>query len=218
LGHNIKQQSKKGRKNLNLDDIADETLIQKVAKVLSERTNIEVSVFDDHSQGLEALKKMIPIGSDVYTGPSETLNQIGFTEHVREGGKYNDLRARVLAEPDYDKRRDIRREVSTADFFVASVHAIVETGEVVIVSGSGSQLAGYAAGARNVIWVAGSNKIVPNMDIAMRRVREHSLPLEDARVKAAGGSGSAIGKILIIERESVESRIRLVLIRQSLGF
>ena len=203
---------------MNFDDVADETSIRQVARILSERTNVEVSIFDDDSKGLEGLKKMIPTGSDVYTGPSETLNQIGFTQHVRESGEYNDLRARVLSEPDYDKRRDIRREVSTADFFVASVHAIVETGEVVIASGSGSQLAGYAAGARNVIWVAGSNKIVPNMDIAMRRVREHSLPLEDARMKNTGASGSAIGKILIVERESVDNRIRLVLIRQSLGF
>lgn len=203
---------------MNFGDAASESSIQQVGKVLSERTNVEVLIFDDHNDGLRGLKNMIPKGSDVYTGPSETLNQIGFTEHVRESDDYIDLRARVLAEPDYDKRRDIRREVSTADFFVASVHAIVETGEVVIVSGSGSQLAGYAAGARNVIWVAGSNKIVPNMDIAMRRVREHSLPLEDARMKSTGAAGSAIGKILIVERESVESRIRLVLIREPLGF
>ena len=203
---------------MNFDDVADETSIRQVARILSERTNVEVSIFDDDSKGLEGLKKMIPAGCDVYTGPSETLNQIGFTQHVRESGEYNDLRARVLSEPDYDKRRDIRSEVSIADFFVASVHAIVETGEVVIASGSGSQLAGYAAGARNVIWVAGSNKIVPNMDIAMRRVREHSLPLEDARMKNTGAPGSAIGKILIVERESVDNRIRLVLIRQSLGF
>ena len=57
------------------------------------------------------------------------------------------------------------------DVIVGSVHAITEQGEVVVASASGSQLGPYASGAGKVIWVVGSQKIVPSLDEAMRRIR-----------------------------------------------
>jgi hypothetical protein len=88
---------------------------------------------------------------------------------------------------------------------------------LVIASASGSQLASYAWGAANVIFVVGAQKLVPDLDTARERIFQHSLKLEDARALAAHGMNSRVGKILEIDQEE-PGRIHVVLIRQSIGF
>jgi hypothetical protein len=104
-----------------------------------------------------------------------------------------------------------------ADYALGSVHAVTSEGTLVIASASGSQLASYAWGAANVIFVVGAQKLVPSLEAAHERIVEHSLPLEDARAYAAYGLNSRIGKILQIHQED-PGRIHVVLIRQSVGF
>jgi hypothetical protein len=58
---------------------------------------------------------------------------------------------------------------------------------------------------------------VPNLESAVRRVREVALPLEDQRVKRQGGQGTSIGKLVIYERDH-PGRITLVLVGENLGF
>ena len=112
-----------------------------------------------------------------------------------------------------------RRTTIIADYYLGSVHAVAETGEVVTASMGGGQLAAYVFGASNVIWVIGAQKIVPNLEAALRRVREHSLPLEDARMRQSGSAdGSSIGKLLIVEEERRTGRISIILVKESLGF
>jgi hypothetical protein len=104
------------------------------------------------------------------------------------------------------------------DVILGSVHAITEQGEVVVASASGSQLGPYASGAGKVIWVAGSQKIVPTLDEAMRRIREYALPLEDERAQLVYGQGSFIGKELIFYREYLPDRVHVILVKEKLGF
>jgi hypothetical protein len=61
---------------------------------------------------------------------------------------------------------------------VGSVHAVIEDDYLLADSASGSQLAPYASGARRAIWVAGAQKVVPDLDTALRRVQAYSLPRE----------------------------------------
>jgi acyl-CoA hydrolase len=103
------------------------------------------------------------------------------------------------------------------DYALGSVHAVSRDGTLVIASASGSQLASYARGAANVIFVVGAQKLVPNLEAARERIIEHSVPLEDARAYAAYGQNSRVGKILEIHQED-PGRIHVVLIRQAIGF
>ena len=84
-------------------------------------------------------------------------------------------------------------------------------------SAGGSQLAPYVYGAGQVIWVAGAQKIVADVDEGRRRIQEHTYPLEDARMLRARGVHSHIGKILQINREP-KGRATLILVREALGF
>ena len=103
------------------------------------------------------------------------------------------------------------------DYALGSVHAVTRDGTLVIASASGSQLASYAWGAANVIFVVGAQKLVPTLEAARERIYQHSLQLEDARAYAAYGQHSHVGKILEIHQE-LPGRIHVVLIRQPVGF
>jgi hypothetical protein len=103
------------------------------------------------------------------------------------------------------------------DYALGSVHAVARDGTLVIASASGSQLASYAWGAANVIFVVGAQRLVPSVEAAHEGIYEHSFKLEDARAYAAYGQNSRVGKILEIHQED-PGRIHIVLIRQSVGF
>jgi hypothetical protein len=87
------------------------------------------------------------------------------------------------------------------------------------VSNTGSQLPAYVYGADKVIFIVGTQKIVKNLDEAMKRVYEYVLPLESERAKKAYGvPGSFISKVLLINREMNPERIHLIFVNEKLGF
>jgi hypothetical protein len=102
---------------------------------------------------------------------------------------------------------------------LGSVHAVTEEGQLVIASNTGSQLGAYAYGSEKVVWVVGTQKIVKNLDEAMKRIYEYVLPLESERVKKAYGmERSNVSKLLIINKEVKPGRAVVVLVKESLGF
>jgi hypothetical protein len=126
-----------------------------------------------------------------------------------------------FAEKDPVKQMAMRRQGTLAEYFLGSVNAIAETGELVFASGSGSQLPAYAYTSRNVIWVAGAQKLRLTLEDAIRRIREYVLPLEDQRMKSTGNpAGSRINRLLILENEPAYLRrnLTLILVNQALGF
>jgi len=155
------------------------------------------------------------------SGSSRTLDEIGFVEYLKSGQHgWKNLHAEVLAETDKEKQAVLRRQSVLSDYYLGSVHAIAETGEMVIASASGSQLPHIVFTSPNIIFVAGTQKIVPNLIEAMRRVEEYVYPLEDKRMKDAGYPGSMIAKLLIFNREHpmMGRKVRLILIPELLGF
>ena len=101
---------------------------------------------------------------------------------------------------------------------IGSVHAVTEDGHILIASNTGSQLSAYVYGAENVIFIVGTNKIVKNTDDGIKRIYEHSFPLENERAKKAYGMNSAVNKILILNKEFKQNRIKLVFVKEKLGF
>ncbi|MEU7858552.1 LUD domain-containing protein [Nonomuraea sp. NPDC049141] len=151
----------------------------------------------------------------MFTTSSETLRLSGIAADIDESGDFVSVRVRAG-----DLGSDVDAHIrlgATPDVVVGSVHAVTEDGRLVVASASGSQLAPYASGARKVIWVVGAQKVVPDLETGLRRVRSYSLPREDLRLRAIGQS-SFIGKILIVEREALPERGTVVLVREEIGF
>ncbi|HUV83807.1 MAG TPA: LUD domain-containing protein, partial [archaeon] len=153
-------------------------------------------------------------------GGSETLQEIGFIDLLKSGNHtWNNLKDKIMAEKDEARQAELRIQSVLSEYFLGSVHAIAETGELVFASATGSQLPSYAYTCRNVIWVAGTQKIVPTLADAIQRVEEYVLPREDARMKREGYSGSVIGKLLIVKFEIDPNRnLKLILVPEKLGF
>ena len=164
------------------------------------------------------LRELVPEGSEVLTNTSETLDAIGYTEYMHGNDRYINLHNQMMSQPDPASQREFRRKTTTADYFVGSVQAIAETGEIVIASSSGSQIGAYSYGARRGILVAGTQKICPTLSDAESRTRGFTLERHDRWLEGRGVAPTPIGKYLVIEHEPVVGRISMVLIPESIGW
>ena len=207
---------------MEYDQLPNPESLQKAIQAMSEH-GVKVTLLENKESALKQLQGMIQPGATLMTGASVTLEQIGFIPLLMSGKhpwKY--LKTEILGETDPDKRTILRRNATLADYYIGSVNGIAESGEIVIASATGSQIPAYAYTGWNVIWVAGAQKIVPNLDAAIRRVRDYAYPREDLHMKQLYGPqvGSLIGKILIFEKESplVQRNIQLLLVKEVLGF
>ena len=165
-----------------------------------------------------AVLDMVPPGAEVFTSASRTLETTGLASEINSSGRYQAIRPRIGALDRRTHGREIQRLASSPDVVVGSVQAITERGQLVVASATGSQLASYASGAGRAIWVVGAQKLVRDLDEAMRRVEEYCLPLEDARARQAYGVGSGVNKVLVMNRELVPGRATVVLVKENLGF
>lgn len=181
---------------------------------------INVELAGTKEDALKMLKDLIPKGAEIMTGGSTTLEQIGFVGLLKsKKHQWKNLKDEILAEKDATKQNEIRKKSAISEYFIGSVHAVAETGEILVASASGSQIPAYSFSSDNVIWIAGMQKIVPTLEDGFRRVREYCLPLEDKRMKSIGYSGSTVGKILLFERETNPNRkITLIFVNEKLGF
>jgi hypothetical protein len=198
----------------------DQAKIEQLRQALAER-QITMEYVPTGADALARLKELVPLGTEVMTGSSTTLDQIGFTgwlKDLHDAQQLRYFRAEVHTLGDSGARTSNRRIATLAPYFLGSVNALTEDGLAVCSDASGTRVGGYVFGAHQVIWVVGINKIVPTLDDAFRRIWEVALPGEDARIRAMGGHGSEIGKLVIFYREADPARIRLILVGESLGF
>lgn len=160
--------------------------------------------------------ELLPRDRAIFTARSETLRLSGIMADIDESGEFVSVRAQA-GDPGDDIWARARLGAVT-DVVVGSVHAVTEQGHLIIGSASGSQLAPYASGAKQAIWVVGAQKIVPDLDTGLRRLRTHSLPKEWRRNKALTGRPSFLSRIMIMESEWLPGRGVVVLIREAIGF
>jgi L-lactate utilization protein LutC len=175
-------------------DPAPAQRLERAAAALTAK-NFAVEILDDAAVARTRIKDLIPEGASVFTGASETLRLSGIEEDINHSGRYDSLKSR----PPLDRvtqRNEIWAALSTPDVIVGSVAAVTETGSLVVASASGSQLPGYAGAAARAIWVVGAQKVVPDLDTALRRVEDHCLPLESTRAMKVYGQPSAVNRSL----------------------
>lgn len=205
---------------MNYTTIPTKEIVEKTKNALTEN-GIETIVVENGALALEKIKELIPQGVSVMNGSSTTLNQIGFVEYLKEGKHgWNNLHATILAEQDPEKQALLRKQSVLSDFYLGSVHGLTEDGEFVIGSNSGSQLPHIVFTSQHLIFVVSTNKIVPTLLDALKRLEEYSLPLEDARAKSIGWGGSQISKIVIWKKENQKMgrTVKMILINEPLGY
>jgi YkgG family uncharacterized protein len=197
--------------------IADDASVRRAAAAL-EGNGITVIRAADADDAKRIVLGLIPAGSQVHHGASKTLDATGIADAIDDSGRYDPIRPKIWTMDRATQGDEIRRLTASPAVMLGSVHAVTETGSLVTASMGGSQLGPYVSGAGRVILVVGTQKIVPDLDEAMRRIYDYAFPLEDARAQAEYGIHSGVNKVLIINGEVASGRITVVLVDEALGF
>jgi hypothetical protein len=195
---------------------ATDEVIDRAAAALR-ANNVEVLVVDTGDQARDEVLARIPAGSEVYSGKSKTLEDIGVFEALHEPGRFDAIRPKLLAMDRAVDGREMRKLGSTPDTIVGSVNAVTVDGLLVAASATGNQLAGYAAGAGRVILVVGSQKFVPDLDAAFARIRDVVFPWENERVNEKLGVDTKLEKVLVMLGEWVVGRTTVIIVREPVG-
>ena len=193
---------------------------QEAAAAALAANGYDVIMAKDGDEARAKALALIPEGADVMTMSSVTCTEIGLYKELDESGKYDSVRTRLLSMDRTTQNREMQRMGAAPEWSVGSVHAITEDGHLLIASQSGSQLPAHAAGADRVLFVAGAQKIVKDVPEGIKRIWEHSLPLEHERFMKARGKGSAVNEILVMYAVPgfAKGRVTLILIDQAIGF
>ena len=203
--------------NREFAGLATDQQIEKVVDALETR-NIHAVVVNSGEEAKKLVLDLVPQGVEVYANVSKTLEDIGVTAEIDRSGRYDAVRPKVLSLDRKTQADEIRILRSRPAYIVGSVHAITEAGIILTASNGGSQIAPYAYGANKVILVVGTQKIVKDLDEGFRRIEEYSYPLEDARLRSTLGMPSAVGKILVVNREMIPGRTTVILVKEELGY
>ena len=141
-----------------------------------EKNGFTVSVFADGKAAAEYLNREID-GVTVGCGGSMTLTEMGVQKSLAE---HNTLYAHGITPGD---PWEIMAKAATAEVYVLSANAIAEeTGEILNIDGNGNRVSASLFGHRKVYIVAGKNKVSPDYDSALWRLRNVVAPKNAQRL------------------------------------
>ena len=205
--------------NPRFAQLPDEATIQRTAAALKAK-GYDVRIADDAAAAKRLVLELLPEGAEVGEGASVTLDEIGVTAEIEGSGSYDAVRpkTRAMDRTTPEGVRAMRKLGVVPDYHLNSAHAVTEDGRIVIVSNTGSQLGPVVFGAGKVIFAIGVQKIVPDLETAMQRIEEYTLPLENVRMQGIYGVDSTINKVLIVNKEFRPGRFAVVLIREAIGY
>ncbi len=120
----------------------------------------------------------------------------------------------------------VAHQALSADYYLMSTNAISATGELVNIDGYGNRVASLIFGPKNVLVIAGINKVAPNLDAALLRAKSYAAPITmlifkrdyasfDELSKAAEG---ACSQLVITGMSTTKGRIKVILVGEHLGF
>ena len=172
-----------GPPNTEFEQSADRAQLDRTAVALSAR-GFKAQVADSAVRARELVLAAIPEGAEVHIALSETMRELGITDEIDTSGRYDSIRARLGAMGRETQDREMRKLGAAPDYIVGSAHAVTEDGQIVVGSGSGSQLGAYAYAGGLVILVVGHRKLVPTStracdeyaNTACRRIRPDAGP------------------------------------------
>ena len=143
-----------------------------------ERRHFEAYYCPTSEEAITKVKQLMPSGSSVTWGGSETIRRMGLTEALHEAD-YKVL-DRDKAET-REEQLDIYRQAFSCDYYLSSANAISEDGIIVNIDGNGNRVAAISWGPTHVIFVIGLNKVTKDVESALARARGTASPTNAQR-------------------------------------
>jgi hypothetical protein len=157
----------------------NEKVVQKIIKNLEMR-RMAGSYAATASKAKEEIIEMIPQGASVFRCGSMTAVGMGLWETI---GALPEVKLIDPYRPELSKEEglELRRQGLTADVMIASTNAITLDGRLVNLDGMGNRVAAMAFGPKKVILVVGMNKVAPDLESAIARVKHYAAPVNNIR-------------------------------------
>ncbi len=208
--------------------IWNETVAREIIQNLEKR-RMSGSYAPSAAQAGKEIIEMIPEGAAVYRCGSITTVALGLWEKISElpGVRVLDpYKPGLSPEESYE----LRRQGMMADVMIASSNAITLDGKLVNLDATGNRVAAMSFGPKKVLLVVGMNKVAPDLDSAMARVKQYSAPVNTIRLGLANPckekglcfdckTASRICNMWsIIEGHMVKDRIHVKLVGENLGY
>jgi hypothetical protein len=205
-----------GPPNPDFERPADRARLERTSAALTDR-GFAAQIADSGDHARELVLDLVPEGAEVHAALSETLRELDITQEIEESGRYHSIRAELTKLDRETQGRQMRKLGAAPDYMIGSAHAVTDDGEIIVGSGSGSQLGAYAYAAGHVVLVIGHQKLVNDLAEGFRRLREYSLPREFERMQTMGYPGSLLAKTLVLHREP-RPRTTVILVPATLGY
>ena len=208
-------------KKVYYENLAD-TIIEKFNK-----RGIEGYYCDNREDALLTAKRFLTPGCSISWGGSETLNEIGIFDELYDSDYI--IYDRMSATTPEEKSQMYGKAV-TADYYFMSSNAITQDGQLVNIDGGGNRAACLITGPKNVIIIAGMNKIVTDVTAGINRVQNMASPPNCVRLELKTPCAE-IGRcanclvddcicceIVITRKSKIPGRIKVILVGEELGF
>ena len=212
--------------------------VEKVMKNL-ERNKMKPYFCENREEAQALVKTLIKKGETISCGGSKTLDETGIYQMINSPD-YNflDRSAPGMTRPEVE---EVYRQTFRADTFFMSTNALTENGELYNVDGNSNRVACIVYGPRQVVMVVGVNKIVSNINEAVKRVKEQAAPLNTKRLSCKTPC-QVTGKCISLNNEDAmicdgcaspqrvccnyvisakqrhKDRIKVIIVNENLGF
>ena len=207
---------------MQTEKIYNGLLAQKLIEEFELR-NFEGFYCETKEQAKQTILDMISPSALVSCGGSQTIQQIGLRDALHQG-EYNFLDP--LAVQGSGAMDEIAHRALQADYFIMGANAITEAGELVNMDGYGNRVASLIFGPKQVIVVAGLNKVEPTLEAAILRVKTYAARMVLLLFNQAYSSFAELDQaaqtagshLVVTNRAPVKGRIKVILVGESLGF
>lgn len=181
----------------------------------------------DAATAKEQILSLIPKGSSVSWGGSESMEEAGVIQAIKTED-YQAIDRKSASTP--EEARALYGKIVCSDYFLTSTNAFTKDGELINIDGAANRVACIAHGPANVIILASMDKMCASVEDAVRRVRTLASPPNAVRVGVntpcakTGVCADCLSpdciccQILVTRYSKIPGRIKVVLCGEKLGF
>ena len=191
------------------------------------KRNITGYYCDNKEEALNKVLELIDEKTSVSWGGSMTISEIGLTDALKNGD-YKVIDRDSAETP--EERQKLLRDAFFVDNYVISSNALTLDGELVNIDGTGNRVAAISFGPKHVIFIVGVNKIVKDLDCAVKRVQNQAAPPNVKRLNLKTSCYSTgycmdcytddciCGQILVTRFAKPADRVKVVIVGEELGY
>lgn len=215
------------------------TIEKKIEKTVENlrKNNMEAYVVQNCTEAVKLVEGLLKEGETITCGGSATLAESGVMT-LMKSGRYNFIDRSVAKSR--EETEELYRKSFFAETYLTSANAVTESGQLYNVDGNSNRVAAICYGPKSVIFVVGINKLVRDLDEAVKRVKTCAAPANCVRLgcetpcsktgecislKTGGdmpsgcaSEGRVCCNYVVSSWQRVKNRFKVIIVKESLGF